>query len=339
MYKMLSSRTVVVLLVGMALLLAVACGSSDEDTIVFVSTLDGDEEIVLLDPDNGNVLPLTNNRSRDFNPRISPDGKTIAYLSDQSGDVEINSVNRKGETIRLTHNVVDDQFPLWAPDGHRLAFISSQHDNPEIYLMATNGDLQTRVTSNDQEDHVGDWSPDGEWLVIYRDADDEDKGLWLRNPDGVNLVRLTEHADSSPAWSPDGNQILFVREGEENSDIYSISRLKNGSWQDEVVLTRLTSHQAADISPVWSPDSETIAFVSFRSGNAEIYIMSEDGSSQSRLTNNEADDFSPVWSPDGKRIAFVSYLYGPGEIIVMAADGSRQRRLTNNTAEDNSPDW
>ena len=49
-----------------------------------------------------------------------------------------------------------------------------------------------------------------------------------------------------------------------------------------------------------------IAFVSYRDGNPEIYVMDADGKNQRRLTNRFADDDSPSWSPDGKRIAFVS---------------------------------
>ena len=63
-----------------------------------------------------------------------------------------------------------------------------------------------------------------------------------------------------------------MRTDGENSDIYLLSKLKNGTWQDDTELTRLTQHQAQDISPAWSPDAKTIVFASYRSGNAEIYI-------------------------------------------------------------------
>jgi TolB protein len=323
-----------------ALVLSVACFSSASPQIAFVSEVDGDPEIFLLDPETGETTPLTRNESRDFSPRWSPDRRRIVYLTDESGNQEINQVDQKGEsTHRVTYNVGIDESPLWSPDGERFAFISHQDGNPEIYVMMADGSNPTRITFNSVEDYLGQWSPDGEWLVFYAWGAGAGPGLWLRNPRGVNLIHLTEGQDTEPAWSPDGQRIAFVRREGGNPDIYIAEKPGSGNWQDAVKETRLTEVTAADISPVWSPDSKSLAFVSYRGGNAEIYTMRADGSKQERLTNNGADDVSPVWSPDGKHIAFVSYLYDEGEIYVMEADGSRQRRLTNNESEDAAPDW
>jgi Tol biopolymer transport system component len=320
--------------------LMVACGSSAGDEIVFVSEIDGDAEIYVIDPKSGEVRPLTDNRSQDVDPVWSPDGKQVAYVSDEAGDLEINVVDRMGEVInRLTHIPEDDETPLWSPNGKNLAFISNQDDNAEVYLMDPQGGRPIRLTAKSADDGMGDWSPDGVWLAFARGGSSEERGLWLRNPDGVNLVHLTHGNDFNPAWSPNGDHIVFVRRTGGNSDLYLVSRLDDGSWQDEPETSRLTQHPDDDMAPVWSPDSDTIAFVSFRDGNGEIYTMKWDGSKQLRLTTNEADDLDPVWSPEGDQMAFVSHVYGPGEIFVMDEDGESQRRLTINDAEDHSPDW
>ena len=320
-------------------LFAVGCGS-DTEKIAFVSSVDGDQEIYVLDVDLGIATPLTDNRSVDGSPVLSPDGKRIAFVSDGSGDLEINVVDIESEFIeRLTNIPGDDEEPLWSPDGENLAFISNQDGNAEVYLMPAEGGRPVRITAKEPSDSLGDWSPDGEWLAFSRGGNEQERGLWLRNPDGVNLVHLTTEEDYDPAWSPDGKHIVFARIFDGNKDLYLASRLKDGSWQDNVELTRLTQHQEDDFEAAWSPAGDIIAFVSRRDGNAEIYVMRDDGSKQLRLTTNEADDLDPVWSPDGSRMAFVSHLYGPGEIFVMDYDGGNQRRLTTNDAEDHSPDW
>ena len=61
--------------------------------------------------------------------------------------------------------------------------------------------------------------------------------------------------------------------------------------------TNITNNPALDFAPSWSPDGSKIAFVSFRDGNDEIYVMDADGSNQSRLTSNSADDWFPSWLP------------------------------------------
>ena len=205
--------------------------------------------------------------------------------------------------------------------------------------MNADGSNPTRITSNATEDRLGDWSPDGIWVVFSSVGTESEMGLWLRNPDGVNLVHLTTGQDREPSWSPDGLHIAFVRDEADNEDIYIVSKLKNRTWQDEPQVTRLTQNEVPDLSPAWSPDSKFIVFVSSRDGNPEVYTMRGDGSKQRRLTNNSAADLTPVWSPDGAQTAFVSHLYGPGEIFIMDEDGGNQRRLTTNDAEDHSPDW
>src|SRR5579863_5452252 len=64
-----------------------------------------------------------------------------------------------------------------------------------------------------------------------------------------------------------------------------------------------------DSSPVWSPDGKTLAFISSRGGDAEVYLLSMEGGEAKKLTtlSTGADLFQ--WSPDGKTIAFTSEVY------------------------------
>jgi phospholipase C len=82
-----------------------------------------------------------------------------------------------------------------------------------------------------------------------------------------------------------------------------------------------------------------IAFSSARSGNQEIYAMSQNGSGQIDLSNDTSSDTLPAWSPDGERIAFVTDRTGNNEIFVMNADGSGQLDLSNRAATDTQPAW
>lgn len=336
-------------LVGLALsvLLLLGCSASTEQQIIFVSESDGDQEIFLLDIGKGSAIQLTKNSAQDFGPIWSDDREKIAYLTDESGNLEINQIDRNGEAVtRLTRGerINANDSAAWSPNGDRLAFVSQRESisgasNPELYVLEPNRGNPTRITFNQAQDRLGDWSPDGEWLVFYATDANSEPGLWLRNPSGVNLIQLTQGRDTEAVWSPDGERIAFVRTKDDNVDIYLVAKSNPGTWRDPVQELRLTQVPESDASPDWSPDSKLLAFVSYRDGNAEIYTMRADGARQQRLTNNRQDDLDPVWSPDGRKIAFVSYLYGPGEIFVTDADGSNQQRLTNNNAEEHSPDW
>ena len=126
-------------------------------------------------------------------------------------------------------------------------------------------------------------------------------------------------------------------------DLELVLRAADGS------VRALTANRVDDFGGVWSPDGRTIAFVSGRDGDDEVFTMRADGTGVRQLTRNTVLpggvpvlDHAPAWSPDGRHLAFASNRDG-GEMEVyrMRADGSAQVRLTRTARHvtDHEPSW
>lgn len=115
-----------------------------------------------------------------------------------------------------------------------------------------------------------------------------------------------------PQLSPDGKKVVYVkkeitREREYASHLVMIDR-KSG---EEVEWTSSTSGYL-DSSPRWSPDGKRIAFVSNRSGEKQIWIISSSGGEARQLTSLENGASGPVWKPDGSALLVLSEAYAGG---------------------------
>ena len=269
-------------------------------------------------------------------PRWSPDQSKVAWISvGNKTELLLYDVDNDGTTT-LVSEVDADQPPVWAPESDRIAYVSDEDGEPDIYMVTLDSRQKTRLTFSPERELVGDWSPDGEWLVFTEQGKD---GLFLRNPNGVNRIELTSGPDSDPVWSPKGDRIAFHRSADGSRDIYVLRPTKSDNWADDTDEVAVADEEHDEFSAAWSADGRRLAFVVKFDDQSEIFSVLVDGSERRQLTQNTEDDLMPVWSANGDSIAFVSHAYGNAEILYMNADGTGQMRLTVNDAMDTHPDW
>ena len=152
----------------------------------------------------------------------------------------------------------------------------------------------TRIASDTSSGTDAAFSPDGSRIayVTLRDGNAE---IYVMNADGTGATRVTNdpQADGRPAFAPDGHTIVFhSARTAGKQQIWSVGA-------DGTGLTQLT-RDSLNFAPTVSPDGQTIAYVSMRDKNYDIWLMSRDGSNQRAFTRSpQQRESEPRFLRDG----------------------------------------
>ena len=117
--------------------------------------------IHLVDRSTNEETALVTRVDGEFPVSWSPDGKRIAYVSNQHGNLELYTMKSDGsDQLRLTRNDRRDIHPVWSPNGKRIAFVSyseSGDEGGEIFSMDSDGSNQKRLTNSPSDDTSPFW--------------------------------------------------------------------------------------------------------------------------------------------------------------------------------------
>ena len=256
-------------------------------------------------------------------PTWSPDGRFVAYSSNQSGnfDIWVQPLGG-GRAVQVTTDPASDWQPAWSPDGNSLAF-RSERDGGGIFLVPALGGRERRLAS------FGEWpawSPDGsrilftvgaplegasqvsrEVYVVGRDGGPPDRILSDGLAGFVNVGRIT--------WHPDGHRVSFPGNRGGEGGLWTLALAGGAATRagrsDEVARRMKEAELSADAYR-WAPDGETLYFEGVAKGIRNLWRVSVDPQTlrwvagPERLTTGLGIDTDLALSPDGTRLAFVA---------------------------------
>ncbi len=283
------------------------------------------------------------------NPKISPDGKWIAYtvsemdLKKDKSETRIWMVRSdgRGEAIPMTAKGYSASNPRWSPDGKYLSFLAGRGKDEEgkpnkaqVWTLNRLGGEAQQLTKVKQGVSGYEWSPDGKRLVLL-----------IRDPKPYELTE--DKKDDKKARPYVIDRLQFKRDYAGYLDRFRTHLYVMNVGDEKAEPVQITSGDYDDSQPAWNPDGKSIAFVSNRTEepdsnpNSDIWIVSADNTDKGKtllqVTKNSREDSNPSWSPDGKTIAYRTVTaplkvmwYATDHLATISASGGTPTVLTTN---------
>jgi tricorn protease len=170
----------------------------------------GEIFLVPTDPEVGEKTQVTASPWRDTEPLYSPDGRSLAYVSDESGDWEIwifDLYTDQGK--KLTENGNSKSGLVWSKDSKKLAWTASNR----LYVSDRESGTSEELAYNEASGfRLQDWSEDGNWLVYSRSDDDSNSDLYLFRIEDKKEFNVTQNPfrETSGLLTSDSKRLVFT---------------------------------------------------------------------------------------------------------------------------------
>lgn len=273
------------------------------------------------------IVQLTTNPYRDWQPIWSKDGSKIVYFAyDNDWDRHIWVMNADGTgKIQLTFGNVLDESGDFSPDGEEIVFIRYAIDRGidgfDLWTMNSDGSNLQRLTSTGLHHGLPRWSYDGQKLAFYYGgAGTNTNEIHIMNADGTNEVTVvsSSYSGMSASWSRDDRKLAYTMD----DGIWLVNTFPPYD-KTHLYQTSLPANQVA-----FSPDGKYILYSSGVLGQPQdLYLIDSNGNFVAQLTNDAKIGYPFDWSPDGQYIAFGSLKSGNADVwrarIVIEGAGAR----------------
>ena len=300
--------------------------SKDGKYLYFSSSsrdISGMRDVYRVKVSGGTPMTVSNDRYvAEFQPAPAPDGQSVAFVARGVGanqwwrngrshlDESELWLLKDGATpsyTKLTENGARQLWPMWSADGKNLYYVSDRSGKENIWMLPIGGAAKQLTNFNTGRVLWPSISANEQYIVFERDF-----SVWIydiKKGDAKNLSIIlkgtpagvsTEHAKLTSGFrdlslSPDNKKVAFIAHGE-----LFVAGAKDGG--DAV---RITMTSGIESQPIWASNSNSVFYISERSGGTHIFKYDFITNKETRLTNDKEKDVSPLLSPDGKSLAFI----------------------------------